>query len=167
MRVCFALKTNHSTGTPTSGLSPQVDETATNTKEKKEINTKEKKNKGERVPHVYISSIIISIKKWVEKWEFSYSNVKERQFANLLTKNKEWRETIASSGVSEQDLIALIMDWSNQDTFWRGRITSVMTFYYKWTMLINQMKAHGEFKQVDKEKDEARQKAAELFYNSI
>lgn len=182
IKINFLIRSqsNHTPTSPESGSTPHVVEVETNTLEKNIINTKEKKintsteNKEtipkvtrKTIPRTSVDELINSFKESLKVKDYSYSNIKERQFAANLIRNREWNDLLLSTWLEPRLLVEFIMGYANADTFWSGKITSLMTFYYKFPLLINQMKTKGIYKPLNREDEEKRKRDALEFYNSL
>lgn len=140
-----------------------TEKTGFSVSEETEIKTWRKK----WVKRTDLDDIISSMKQTLTKGGFSYSNVKERIFAKNLADNIEWKKLVEESWISSWEMVRTIIQFTNDDSFWRGKITSTSTLYYKWSMLVNLMKASWSLKIVNREDDKKRKEDAISYFNSI
>ena len=97
---------------------------------------------AKRTTNIYNSNnniIISNIHKIIKKYWFTYPSEQPFLIFNLM-KDKSFLEVAESFGWA-WELTEYIMEYSMNDEFWKGKVTSLKHFYYKWNMLYNQAKA--------------------------
>lgn len=159
---------------PTTGEPPLLEKQHTNTIVENNINTIIEKEKEETkvskpsyIPKP-IDIIISSLKEQIKKDGYIYSNIKERMFGMHLSKNAEWNEACLTYKMTPEQLIVYIMTYANSKWCWYiGKICSVQSFYYKWAVLLSEMKTKGVQAPNNTKPDEAKKKEALDFFNDI
>jgi len=162
---------------PREWVEPATGKRETNTIEEKINTIEEKENtlvvkietikKRPKISSKSVDVVLSTIKESLYKSDYSYSSIKERMWASNLLRNNEWKKLVEESGWDWVLLVSNIMEYANEDAFWVGKITSAMSFYYKFPILSNQMKTKGLFKRTNAKEDEERKLAALEFFKQL
>ena len=127
-----------------------------------------KVSKAPRISFIDVNNIIDTFKEKVKVDWYIYSNVKERMFASNLVRNKEWKEAQVSYNMSPQELITYIMTYANSKWCWyMGKICSIQTLYYKWAIILSEMKTKSVAVPLNAKQEEEKKRQAEAFFNSL
>jgi hypothetical protein len=127
------------------------------------IVSKPKKVKDERA-----LALIDSFKEIIKKQWYIYSSPNETVNAGKIVKNKEWQEVCYSYGKTTEEMIVYIMTYANSDIcWWKGKICSIQSFYYRWAALLSEMKTKGIQLPKNTFPDEGKKKEALDFFNDI
>ena len=114
------------------------------------------------------SSLILAFKEHIKKQGFIYSSAQETVNAWKVVRNKEWQEACSSYNLSSEDMVVYIMNYTNSnECWWKGKVCSMVTFYYKWAVLLSEMKTKSVAVPKNAKQEEEKKRQAEEFFNSL
>lgn len=125
--------------------------------------SKPKKEKDDRA-----IALIWAFKEKVKKDWYIYSSPNETVNAGKVVRNKEWQEACESYWLSSEELVVHIMNYANSDIcWWKGKICSVQTFFYRWAGLLSEMKTKSVAVPKNAKQEEEKKRQAEDFFRNL